>query len=39
MKKALSRNTTLLACFLAAGVLFYFANRAAYKGWFSSDDL
>jgi hypothetical protein len=26
-------------CFLAAAVLFYFANRAAYKGFFSEDDL
>ncbi len=29
----------VVACFLAAAVLFYFANRAAYKGYFSEDDL
>ncbi|HTS48841.1 MAG TPA: hypothetical protein VMH05_12910 [Bryobacteraceae bacterium] len=28
-----------MACVLAAAVLFYFANRAAYKGYFSEDDL
>jgi hypothetical protein len=28
-----------IAFFLAAAVLFYFANRAAYKGYFSDDDL
>src|SRR5260370_14041060 len=39
MKAPLARHGTLLACFLAAAVLFYFENRAAYKGWFSSDDL
>jgi len=39
MKPPLARYGMLLACFLAAAVLFYFANRAAYKGWFSSDDL
>jgi hypothetical protein len=32
-------HRTLLACLLAAAALFFFANRAAYKGWFSSDDL
>ena len=30
---------TLVACLLAAAVLFYFANRTAYKGYFSDDDL
>src|SRR2546425_10056266 len=29
----------LLACFLAVVVLFYFENRAAYRGYFSDDDL
>ncbi|HLG95648.1 MAG TPA: hypothetical protein VKX49_04985 [Bryobacteraceae bacterium] len=33
------RSWIPLACFLAAAVLFYFANRAAYKGYFSDDDL
>src|ERR1700676_544120 len=28
-----------LAAFLAAGTLFFFANRAAYKAYFSDDDL
>lgn len=34
-----ARHWTVIACFLAAAVLFYFANRAAYKGYFSDDDL
>ena len=29
----------VVASFLAAAVLFYFANRASYKGYFSDDDL
>ena len=33
------RSATILACFLAAAVLFFFANRGAYKGFFSDDDL
>ena len=33
------RSWVLLACILAAATLFYFANRAAYKGYFSDDDL
>jgi hypothetical protein len=33
------RKWTLPAFFLAAAVLFFFANRAAYKGYFSDDDL
>lgn len=35
----IARHGTVVACFLAATVLFYFANRAAYKGYFSDDDL
>jgi len=35
----IARHGTVIACFLAAAVLFYFANRAAYKGYFSDDDL
>ena len=38
-ESALDRRWVLLACFLAAAVLFFFANRAAYKGYFSDDDL
>ncbi len=34
-----TRHWIVIACFLAAAVLFYFANRAAYKGYFSDDDL
>lgn len=30
---------TIVACFIAVAVLFYFANRPAYKGYFSDDDL
>ena len=33
------RSLTLTACFLAAAVLFFMANRGAYKGFFSDDDL
>jgi len=29
----------LIAAFVAATVLFYFATRAAYRGYFSDDDL
>ena len=36
---ARAKYLALIATFLAAGVLFYFANRAAYKGYFSDDDL
>jgi len=40
MNQVASRRSWVpLACFLAAAVLFYFANRAAYKGYFSDDDL
>jgi hypothetical protein len=34
-----TRKWLPLAFFLAAAVLFYFENRAAYKGYFSDDDL
>src|SRR5579863_5888984 len=33
------RSWALLAGFLAAALLFFFANRAAYHGYFSDDDL
>jgi hypothetical protein len=39
MTAAPIRKWPPLACFLVAAVLFYFANRAAYKGFFSDDDL
>lgn len=35
----LDKRGVVMACLLAAAVLFYFANRAAYKGYFSEDDL
>src|SRR5579864_8041193 len=34
-----NRAWLLIACLLAAAVLFYFANHAAYRGYFSDDDL
>jgi len=34
----MTRPWTLPACFLAASVLFFFANRGAYKAYFSDDD-
>ena len=33
-----NRSWILVACFLAVAVLFYFANRSAYHGYFSDDD-
>ena len=39
MKGRLARHGTVLACFFAAGVLFFVANRPAYQGYFSDDDL
>ena len=39
MNSSLVRKWTLLAFLLGAAVLFYFENRAAYKGYFSDDDL
>lgn len=35
----MSGRWILLACFLVAAVLFFAANRPAYKGYFSDDDL
>lgn len=35
----MTRPWTLPACFLAASVLFFFANRGAYKAYFADDDL
>jgi len=34
----MTRPWTLPACFLAASVLFFFANRGAYKAYFADDD-
>ena len=34
-----TRRWVLLALFLAASTLFFFANRPAYKAYFSDDDL
>jgi hypothetical protein len=39
MNAASMRKYAPLACFLAAIVLFYFASRPAYRGYFSEDDL
>src|SRR5258708_5148685 len=39
MNPATLRKYAPLACFLAATVLFYFASRPAYRGYFSEDDL
>jgi len=36
---SLARLSALLVFFLAIAVLFYFANRAAFHGYFSGDDL
>src|SRR5437870_5578944 len=36
---ARSRAWVLVALFLAAGTLFFFANRPAYNAYFSDDDL
>jgi hypothetical protein len=39
MNAASLRKYAPLTCFLAAAVLFYFASRPAYRGYFSEDDL
>jgi len=39
MTQVRSQRWIVVACFLAAAVLFFFANRGAYKGYFSDDDL
>src|SRR5258708_525064 len=39
MNSAPLRKWAHVACFLAFAVLFYFANRPAYRGYFSEDDL
>ena len=38
-KHSRTKPVILLAAFLAAGTLFFFANRAAYNAYFSDDDL
>src|SRR5438045_9654615 len=37
--EAFTRRSIPVLLWVAAAMLFYFANRAAYQAWFSSDDL